>query len=107
MLKLSLSARKLLLTSQMVVFSCGYKALPNKPEGQLCTIDLPRNQLLCYPINPAKRSLQVSRMRESELNVIPLNNADRYIAFSPDTWSNVSFYMKELKRVAKKKCRSK
>lgn len=77
------------------VFSCN--DLPPKPQGELCTIDLPRQQLICSEI-PSDDTTPPKPSRK-----IPLDLSDKYIAFSPDTWENVVNYIRTLKIIAESK----
>jgi hypothetical protein len=40
-----------------------------------------------------------------ESKQIPLEEANRFVAVSPDDWKKVSFYIKDLKNIIEKQCR--
>lgn len=93
MLRLSL-----LTISSILLVSCA--GLPPKPKGDLCVIDIPRDRLVCAPISGADKPKDLydpqKFLRKSETVDLPLHDADKYVSFSPDTWENVSVYMKQL-----------
>ena len=82
-----------LILSVLILTSCG-KLRTRPPEGELCVIYLADQVLLCQDIQDEKK--------ESE---IPLVEADRYIAVSPQTWAEVDRFIKELKQEARQRCR--
>lgn len=101
-----MSAKKLFLTS-LTVFSFGCASLPPKPTGDICLIDLPRSQLVCAPLGGASSVDQVFSKQFVIMNAtttIPLDQADKYISFSPDTWGNVHVYIKKLEDFAQNRC---
>lgn len=77
--------------------------MPPPPNGELCTIDLPRNQLICCPISEKSAQLNLS---DPACRKIPIALADKYVAFSPETWGNVSNYIKQLGALAEQ-CQNK
>ena len=78
----------------------GCAGIPTPPSGELCTIDLPRRQLICCPIS----AQQVSKMTFTDpfCRKMKIDLADKYIAFSPETWGKVSKYIQDLSAVAEK-----
>lgn len=87
--------KKTITICALMTISCS--EMPEKPNGDLCTIDLPRSQLICSPIpkndtDPPGKSFKT-----------PIANADKYIAFSPETWKNISAYIQQLKILAEQK----
>jgi hypothetical protein len=95
-----MNAKKLfgiwLLTCSLL--SC--RTLPKKPEGDLCIIDVPRYQLICAKISNAQNATDLFDIEtffmSNQVTVIPLLDADKYVAFSPDTWGNIEVYIKKL-----------
>jgi hypothetical protein len=87
-----------LIISSLALASC--KTLPKKPEGDLCIVDVPRYQLICAKISKAETTNDLFDMQtffmSNEVTTIPLLDADKYIAFSPDTWGNIEVYIKKL-----------
>lgn len=72
--------------------------MPPLPDGELCTIDLPRSQLICCPIAKAESEKQL--YSGDQCHNLPLSESDKFIAFSPETWENVVNYIKTLKLMA-------
>lgn len=75
----------------------GCAQLPPKPAGDLCTVDLPRAQLICCPIAGAKSERDL--YESDACRNIPIALADKYVAFDPDTWENVVNYIKQLQSI--------
>lgn len=81
----------------MLPFVISCNELPEKPNGDLCTIDLPRKQLICSEI-PKDETAPTTPPKK-----ISLELADKYVAFSPETWKNIVLYIQELKMLAESK----
>lgn len=87
----------------------GCAGLPPKPNVNLCTIDVPRAQLICAPTMKLTKPEQaqfetiVSYVEMNATKKIPLTEADKFIAFSPDDWQLVVIYMKTLRDYATQK----
>ena len=99
--------KTLAIISSLLVISCAGVTLPDKPQGNICTVDLPRLQLICAPINSAENIHDVfdkNFFETREVTKIPLSDVDKYIAFSPDTWGNVHIYIKNLENLIKNHC---
>jgi hypothetical protein len=103
---------KTLLTIFLINLSgCGTNGIPPTPEADLCTIDLVRSQLICYPIGglvPRKNTTlnsTIDFIENRDAHYIPLDLADKYIAFSPDSYAAISGYISELVTIVKRKCR--
>jgi hypothetical protein len=97
----------LAIVSSALTVACA--GLPSRPAVDLCTIDLPRNQLICSPTGDVKSVddatyAKIVRMVENhpQRKRIPLERSDRYICFAPDDWQKVSVYMKSLREYAQK-----
>ena len=88
-------ASKFAMCFPLVAIGCN--DLPPKPDGDLCTIDLPRNQLVCSEI-PKNDTDQPGKRYK-----LPIANADRYVCFSPDHWENIVNYIHALKDAAERK----
>jgi hypothetical protein len=81
-----------------IIFLTACEKMPPLPSGDLCTIDLPREQLICCPIAKAESEKQL--YEGDQCHNVALADADKYIAFSPKTWENVVIYIKTLKMAA-------
>jgi hypothetical protein len=95
----------LVIVSSALAAACA--GLPDRPAVDLCTIDLPRAQLICSPTGDVKSVddatySKIVRMVENhpQRKRIPLERSDRYICFAPDDWQKVSVYMKSLRDYA-------
>lgn len=99
-------------TPPIILFSFlfwGCAQIPEKPAVDLCTIDLPREQLICAPTVKVQAIEQVENAKAFVRNArgvykIPLKNADKFVAFSPDDWAKVSAYAKTLREIVKQNC---
>lgn len=80
----------------LLIVAC--EKMPPLPDGDLCTVDLPRHQLICCPIAKAESEKQL--YSGDQCHNLPIAEADKYIAFSPKTWENVVIYIKTLKMMA-------
>lgn len=96
----------------MLCVGCGGASVPPLPDAELCTIDLPRSQLICFNVGGLKfqrrtslNSLKTWLEHNRDANIIPLENADKFIAFSPASWEAVSSYQKEMRLIIEQKCR--
>ena len=97
------------LSSSLLV-SCAN--VPDKPDVHICTIDIPRSQLICAPTRQLTKLEQAEgrRLRQYILTndgvvKLPLLSADKYISMSPDDWQKVSAYMKELRQIVIQQCK--
>jgi hypothetical protein len=104
--------RKLLkiVFSSFLIMGC--TGFPKKPNVPLCVIDMPRQQLTCAPtgdinsVDKTKYGEMVDYIKKHPGNYkIPLDKADKYIAFSPVAWQDISVYLKTLRDVAEKRCK--
>lgn len=76
--------------------------MPPKPQGSVCVIDIKDQFLICEPIASMTKIEDVRNIRQSHTaQLIPLSQADNYIAFSPDTWGNIELYINELEQLGK------
>lgn len=87
----------------------GCASLPPKPKGILWTIDWPRTQLIGAPIggvDPDKMAAGdvQNYVQKSTTRRLPLDQADRFICFSPDTWNAIDGYVKQLREIAQRQC---
>lgn len=71
----------------------GCSQLPERPGIWLCTIRLEDSILVC------------SNTEVQDSKNISIEEANRFIAISPDDWKKVSFYIKDLKNIIEKQCR--
>jgi hypothetical protein len=104
------------LTLLVIAFSAlalvalsGCAGVPDKPNVKLCTIDYPRHQLICAPTQKLTQPEQVEFhelvpfVRANATDKVPLDKADKFIAFSPDDWGAIVVYMKTLRDYATQK----
>ena len=83
------------------LFLVGCEGMPPKPAGELCTIDLPRDQLICCPLSKFEKRTDLITLKETPTCTnVALELADKYIAVSPDTWGNIVLYTGKLERKA-------
>ena len=92
--------------------SCGTMGVPATPQGKLCTIDVPRDQLICFQFGGLrmKRKATMEGVRRyieanREAEIVPINEADKYVAFDPNSWAALSGYIEEMKAIIRKKCK--
>lgn len=97
----------LAIVSSFIFLGCSQ--VPPKPNVKLCTIDLPRQQLICADTQEVRRIDQTTykaiynHVRINTIQKIPLSDADKFIVFSPQDWQKVSVYMKTLRDFAQSK----
>lgn len=100
------SLKKMLLLTSLIIFS-GCSGLPDKPKGDLCVIDIHDQNLVCVPISSMTEGMTFEQFYILSKTVnIPLDQADNYVAFSPDTYGNIEKYIKQLENIAKNKCQT-
>jgi hypothetical protein len=88
-----------LIISSLLIVSCS--SLPDKPSGDLCIIDIKDNELVCAPLSSIKINMSFKEFLALEKdNVIPLSQADNYVAFSPETYGNIQAYINKLELMA-------
>lgn len=87
----------------------GCASLPPKPKGILWTIDWPRTQLIGAPIGGVDPDKMTAPEIEGYVSAkatrrLPIDQADRFICFSPDTWNAIDGYVKQLREIAQRQC---
>jgi len=86
----------------ILMFLLGCQVLPERPEGEMCAVNLAEEILLCCPIESVSESGEVS-LEEEKCRIKPFVEIDKHICFDPDTWGNVALYIRQLKWLASKK----
>ena len=81
----------ILLSSSLI--SCAQ--LPPLPQVSLCVLDAPLNKFYCKLIGG------------DDVVEIDVANADKYLAMSSNDFEKLQIYIKDLEKLAKKKCRDK
>ena len=87
----------------------GCAGLPPKPKGIIWSIDVPRAQLIGAPIggvDPNKLDAGAVNFYVEKKGTykMPLDQADKFLCFSPDTWNAVDSYVKQLREIASRQC---
>lgn len=113
--------RMILLAIVFSIFFIGCGSIPEKPNVPLCTVylvkddqnevDYSRSRLICA-YTQGLTDIDKSGYRDVVSYIytnknqfqLPLSASDKYIAFSPDSWEDVSVYMKDLRNAAQKRC---
>lgn len=90
MLKLRKSARLLYvallsISATLTLSSCAHQQIPDPPAGELYSIYIPGNKLLCSMTDTG-----------ADCPDLPMANADKYYALHPDMWRRLENYIDQL-----------
>lgn len=106
-----------LLAALSLVYLSGCASLPAPPEGNTCIGDVAQGGFDCSPIPQDNSTLEelsntdpdtvivMIKMRaKADGSFVPFSAVDNWVAFDPQTWSNIQTYIGKLKIAAQKQC---
>lgn len=101
----------LLMACGSLLTQCGHVSVPDKPEIEVCFIDSNRMALACHyagGLTPRPKTTLMSYVnyvqKARSFYWLPVEEADKFVSFSPDAFQALSEYMKELRVKIEKQC---